>query len=110
MKLIKSSLVALSLTLLSLTPAWALNLNEAKAKGLVGETQTGYLAAVGNASAEVTALMGEINKKRRAAYLNSAKKAGVDLNIIEVRIGQRLYERAEKGAYLQKKDGSWYKK
>lgn len=94
-----------------MTPAWALSLDEAKAKGWVGETPKGYLASpAGNANSAVTALINEINQKRRSAYISSAKSAGVTLEVMESRIAQRLYERAEKGEFLQTPNGQWYQK
>lgn len=101
--------VALFISLMS--PAWALSLDEAKAKGWVGETPKGYLASpADSANSAVTTLINDINQKRRAAYISSAKSAGVTLEVMESRIAQRLYERAEKGEYLQTPNGQWYKK
>ncbi|MFQ5547500.1 MAG: DUF1318 domain-containing protein, partial [Woeseia sp.] len=55
--------------LLLLQNAWALDIQSAKDQGLVGEANTGYLAAVKSpASSEVTALIAEVNKKRRAKF------------------------------------------
>ncbi|NJN36204.1 MAG: YdbL family protein [Nitrospiraceae bacterium] len=45
-------------------PVFALSLEEAKTKGLVGEKRTGYLGAVDSANQEAQALADEINKKR----------------------------------------------
>ena len=93
------------------TPAWALTLNEAKAQGLVGETTTGYLASVHTTPSKNTLrLIHDINAKRKAAYIKGASKAGVTLNVMEMRIGQRLYDRASPGSYLQKPNGQWLKK
>jgi hypothetical protein len=102
--------VVLALTL-SLNVAWAISLDQAKSQGLVGETPSGYLASVNpSPKSEVTQLISDINQKRKAAYKESASKAGVELKVIEARIGQKLYERADKGEYLQSTSGQWYKK
>lgn len=90
---------------------FALDLKTAKANGIVGETQSGYLAAVkANPSKETLTLLNQINNKRKLAYKKSATKAGVAINVIETRIGQRLYERAMAGAYLKDNQGNWYRK
>ena len=50
------------LLVLSMQAAWAIDLNDAKAQGLIGEARTGYLAAVEKpVSAEVKALIAEVN-------------------------------------------------
>lgn len=112
MQLRLMSLPALFLALwLAAGSAWALSLEEAKANGWVGETPTGYLASTNSsASPAVTALVNDINSQRRTAYQQAAQKAGTTLDIIEARIGQRLYQQADKGAYLLGKDGQWYRK
>lgn len=93
------------------TPAWALSLDEAQSKGLVGETPSGYLASVSPApNSDTQHLINEINTKRKAAYRDIASKSGVALNIIEIRISQRLYDSAAKGAFLQNQQGQWIQK
>ncbi|BBB29102.1 YdbL family protein [Neptunomonas japonica] len=93
------------------TPAWAVTLGEAKAQGLVGETPSGYLASVhATPNNNTLHLINEINTKRKSAYTKSAKKAGVTLKVMEIRIGQRLYDRALQGSYVQKPNGQWLKK
>ncbi|WP_136679780.1 YdbL family protein [Neptunomonas sp. XY-337] len=107
---IKQILLTMVLSTL-FTNAWALSLDEAKAKGLVGETQQGYLASVtASPSGDVRALIDSINKKRATAYQQSASKAGVERSVIEARIAQRLYERAGSGSYLKSPAGQWYRK
>ena len=57
----------LALSLLLALPAFALDLNQAKSNGMVGETNSGYIAAV-KPSAEVNALVESINGQRIAQY------------------------------------------
>ncbi len=96
---------------LSANTAWAISLDEAKSQGVIGETPSGYIATVSsNPSKEVVKLVADINQKRKAAYAESAEKAGVDIKVIEARIAQKLYERADKGEYLQTPSGQWYQK
>ncbi len=92
-------------------PAHALSLDEAKQQGLVGERATGYLGIVtGAPSADLKRMVDEINQKRRSLYLDSASKAGVAVDIMEMRTGQRLQERAPAGEYIQDQNGQWQRK
>lgn len=107
---LKRLLAAAILTLLAL-PAWALSLDEAKDQGLVGERSNGYLGiVVGNPSGEVRTLVADINRKRKAAYEDSARSAGVELKVIESRIGQRLRNKAKPGHYIETGSGGWQRK
>jgi uncharacterized protein YdbL (DUF1318 family) len=100
----------LFLSLLLSLPAFALSLDAAKSQGLVGETPQGYIAAVStNADSSVKQLVDSINTQRKAAYQESATKAGVATDIIAKRMAQRLYQRAESGEYLLQPDGRWTK-
>ncbi|TCK08145.1 YdbL family protein [Marinobacterium mangrovicola] len=108
-KLIAALLLSISLPL-SL-PAFAISLDEAKQQGLIGEQSTGYLGVVSNnANAEVKALVQSINSKRKALYGEKAKQAGVELQIMELRTGERLLDRAAPGEYVRTPDGRWVRK
>ena len=91
-------------------PAFAISLDAAKSQGLVGEGNRGYLVAIVKGNGDVDALVNDINSKREAVYLDNAKKAGVSLDVMEVRIGQRLNEKAAPGEYIQNSSGQWQKK
>jgi uncharacterized protein YdbL (DUF1318 family) len=105
--LLKQSLALVFITVLSL-PAWAIDLDSAKQKGLVGETPSGYLASVANApSVDVQQLIASINQQRKEAYADSAQKTGVTVEVIAKRTAQRLYQRAKSGEYYQQPDGRW---
>lgn len=93
------------------TIAFALDLQVAKDKGLVGETPSGYLAAPGDrASTEVKALMQDINGQRKVKYMEVAAKVGKSLGIVEQLAGQKAIEKTEAGRLVQLQDGSWVKK
>lgn len=110
-RIFKPFLASLIVTLSCLSlPAWALSLDEAKASGLVGEQTNGYLGVVQSGSAAAKALASDINAKRKAAYVDGAKSAGVELQVFEVRMGQRLQQRTPAGEYIQQPDGRWLKK
>lgn len=103
-------LILLTFMLSLANSAWALNLDEAKSQGLIGEQSNGYLGLINNSNASAKSLIDDINRKRRAAYTAKAKKAGVELKIIEIRIGERLQQRAKKGEYVQRSNGQWQRK
>ena len=110
LKTVMKPLILLTFIFSLANTAWALSLDEAKSQGLVGELSNGYLGLVKNGNAAVKNLVDDINRKRRAAYAAKAKKAGVELKIIEIRIGERLQQRANKGEYVQRTNGQWQQK
>jgi uncharacterized protein YdbL (DUF1318 family) len=91
-------------------PALALDLDEARAKGVIGERVDGYVAAVKEKpSDEVKALVAEINAKRRAAYEEIAKRTSAPVEAVAALAGQKmLTEKAQPGWYVD--DGSGWKK
>jgi len=99
---------ALVLLLVTALPAFALELGDAKSGGLVGETNSGYLAAV-KPSAEVDELVASINKKRKAHYQKIADKNGISLQAVEVRAGQKAIEKTAPGEFINTGAG-WEKK
>ncbi len=91
-----SILGALSLSLLMALPAFALDLSEAKSSGLVGETNTGYIAAI-KPSTEVDALVADINSQRKVYYQKIANENGISLQAVEVRAGLKAIEKTPPG-------------
>jgi len=89
--------------------AWALNLDEAKSGGMVGETPSGYLEAVGNQSDAVKNLVKNINGKRKAQYKSIAQKNGASLQAVEALAGEKAMKAAGKGHFI-KVNGKWVKK
>lgn len=102
------ALGTLSLSLLMIMPAFAIDLGSAKTQGLVGETSSGYIAAV-QASGEVNALVNDINGQRKAYYQNIAKKNSISLQAVEVRAGQKAIGKTPSGQYINSGSG-WQKK
>ena len=103
-----TAVAAALLLALSASLALALNIGEAKSRGLVGETATGYIAAV-QASPEVNALIADINAKRKAQYRRIAQKNGISLEAVEVRAGQRAMEKTPPGQFVNRGSG-WERK
>lgn len=102
---------ALTLALIALAgPAFAISLDDARAKGLVGERLDGYVGAVSGADADVQALINEVNAGRKAEYTKIAAKNGQNLSVVEKLSAGKLIERAKPGEYFMNAGGSWQKK
>jgi uncharacterized protein YdbL (DUF1318 family) len=100
-------------TLLLLLPltAWALTLDEAKEKGLVGEDASGYIAAVSaNPSKDVKALVDDINARRRAEYEKIAAANGITVADVEKLAGKKAIEKSPAGDYVRLPGEPWRKK
>ena len=90
-------------------PAWGLSLDEAKAKGLVGEKPDGYLGVV-SGGADVQALASDINQKRRQAYQEIATRNKTNLKDVETLAGQKAIDHTKPGLMIQSPSGQWMKK
>jgi len=97
--------------LLLLQNAWAIDIRDAKAQGLVGEANTGYIAAVESpASAEVRALLADVNAKRKAQFEATAKKTGAKTEQVAYRFYELAVQKTAAGGYYQDSNGRWKKK
>jgi len=97
--------------LLLLQNAWAIDIRDAKAQGLVGEANTGYIAAVTSpASAEVRALIADVNRKRKARFDNTAQKTGTTGAQVANRFYELAVQKTAPGHYYQDSNGRWKKK
>ena len=101
------TLILFSLLLIC-QPALALDLQTAKAQGLVGETATGYLAPV-KATPEAQKLVNNINAKRKQHYQKIAKRNKTPLNAVEHLAGKKAIEKTPSGQFINI-NGSWKKK
>ncbi|MEM1111842.1 MAG: YdbL family protein [Pseudomonadota bacterium] len=108
MPLTKSLTATLLLACALSGPVWAMDIGDAKSRGLVGETANGYIAAV-ESSAEVNALVKDINTKRKAQYRRIAEKNDISLEAVEVRAGQRAIGKTPAGQYINRGSG-WERK
>lgn len=105
-------LLVLFLSFLFAAPAFAIDLDSAKAQGLVGENLNGYVGIVTKApSPELKAMVDEINLRRRASYQEiSSKTAGASLNAVEKLAAEKLIKKTPSGQYVEKSPGQWIKK
>lgn len=104
-----SRLALLLLALALGSSAWAVSLQEAKEKGLVGETPTGYLEVI-SGNGEAKALVERVNAERRSQYAAIAKRNGTQLNAVEKLAGKKAIEKTESGHYVRLPSGEWVKK
>ena len=88
---------------------FCLDLQTAKARGLVGETPTGYLAPVQATHAEAQTLAQSINAQRKKQYEAIAKRNNTPLQAVEQLAGQKAMEKTPAGQYIQS-NGVWRKK
>jgi uncharacterized protein YdbL (DUF1318 family) len=97
--------------LLLLQNAWAIDIRDAKEQGLVGEANTGYVAAVQTpASAEVRALIADVNDKRKKEFEATAEKTGATPLQVAYRFYEIAVQRTAPGHYFQDANGKWKKK
>jgi uncharacterized protein YdbL (DUF1318 family) len=95
-------------TLMFSSMVFALDLGEAKQRGLVGEQSNGYLGAVVMQN-DAQALIAEINAKRKAKYTELAAKNKLTLQQIEKLAANKAYAKTAAGHFIQV-NGVWAKK
>jgi uncharacterized protein len=95
--------------LLGAQPVFALSLEEAKTKGLIGEQTNGYLGVVVAGNAEAQAVVNDINQKRRQAYQDIARRDGTNLSTVETLAGEKAIEKTKPGNFVEGPRG-WIKK
>jgi uncharacterized protein len=105
-----SAAVMLLLGALVAAPLHALELEDAKRQGLVGEEWTGFIGAVGDATPEVQALVLEVNGRRRAEYQRIAQENNLTVRDVAEIAGRRLVERTPQGSYVRVPDRGWVQK
>ena len=111
MKSIRYSILWVAVLALFSLPGFALDLTEAKQKGWVGEQVNGYLGSpTGKPSAEVAALINDINSKRKVKYQEIAAKVAKPLATVEQLAGEKAIAKTLSGNYVQLPSGGWAKK
>lgn len=106
---LKSIIMTASLLLMSQL-SFALSLDEAQAKGLLGENASGYLEMTPRGNEEAKALMTDINAKRKEKYQSIAIKQKTDLKSIEKIAGEKIAEKLNAGEFYKDANGQWHKK
>ena len=97
------------LCLAAVVPAFAMSVEEAKTKGLVGEKANGYLGVVNPSSQEAQSLTNEVNKKRRQAYEDIAARNRTQLDAVEALAGEKAIQNTKPGHFVEG-PGEWTRK
>ncbi len=84
-------------------PAYA----AARAAGQVGEQPDGYLGVVGAGSADLRALVSNINIQRKAAYTQKAQASGATVEQLAFTSGCNLIAQTKPGEKYKTPGGSW---
>jgi uncharacterized protein YdbL (DUF1318 family) len=98
--------VAAALLAALAAPAFALDLDEARDAGLLGEQADGYVGIVGASSPELERLAADVNARRRAHYEEIATRNGTRVEAVAALAGKKLVEGAPSGQFV-KTNGGW---
>jgi uncharacterized protein len=82
---------------------------ELKSKGIIGETNQGYLDYVGGVR-EMQDVVEAENRDRRIVYEEIAKQQGVSAQAVGQRRALQLRDLANPGDWVQNDAGAWYRK
>jgi len=78
--------------------------------GKIGESNKGYVEALGDLSAGQEQLLKDENADRKIVYEAIARSANTTPSKVGVQRAAQISERAAKGLWLQDADGQWYQK
>lgn len=107
--MMKTRVLALLIASFFSVQALALTLTQAREQGLVGETQSGYLAAV-KQNKETAALVQKINQARTDSYQQLAESNNIPVDEVAKLAGKKLIAKAQPGEYVQGINGQWMRK
>lgn len=109
-KLYMSRLLLMVFLLATTVCVYAVDLQNAKSSGLIGEQLNGYLGVVdASAGSDVRALVKDVNAKRKAKYESIASQNSTSLETVELLAGKKAVEKTQPGNYIQTATG-WKKK
>jgi len=80
-----------------------------KAKGVVGENNSGYLEFLEGQREQAEVIEAE-NRDRRQVYEAIAKQQSTTVEVVGVHRAAQISEKAEPGDWLEDADGRWYRK
>lgn len=102
--------IAIALLMFSLG-AIAMDLQQAKSAGWVGEQIDGYVGLVrSEAPPEVRQLVRSVNDQRRQHYRRIASQQGTEVRNVELLAAEKAIEKTPPGQYVQSASGSWVRK
>lgn len=89
--------------------AHALDLEAARAQGLVGERYDGLIGPV-QAGPEVQALVARINSERMEEMRRIAQQRGVPVSEVQKLVGQAQIQKVPAGTFVMTPSGEWRRK
>ncbi len=95
--------------MLAAFPAFALDLQQARSAGIVGETLEGYIAAV-KPSAEANALVADVNAKRKQEYARISAANKQSVSVVAKLAAEQIINGLPSGSFFQTPDGAWKKR
>ena len=106
-----TGIISIVLTGIFLAPtkASAYDLSSARSSGLIGETDSGYLAVIDPSDPSLVNFVEKINEKRKQRYQDIAKKNSVALKTVAERAGSKLIDKTSTGEYIRI-SGRWKQK
>lgn len=107
----KSIIGFLFATILSISSAYALSLQDAKSQGLIGERIDGYVGyVVTPPTNEVKSMVKIVNNQRRGIFQETAKNNNISIEQVGILFYQRAVEETKPDQYYQNANGTWTKK
>ena len=94
------------IVLLFAFPAYAMDLQQARNAGLVGEQLSGYVVAL-KESPEIMALVKEVNAWRRQEYVRISNENKQPLEVIAKIYAEQIISGLEPGNLYQAAGGAW---
>ena len=99
---------ALMLAALSL-PVSAMDLQQARSQGILGEKSDGYVNAM-QSDANAQKLASDVNNRRRQEYERISKENGQPVDVVAKLAAAQIISKLPAGAMYQGDDGSWKKR
>ena len=79
-------------------------------RGVVGESNSGYLAVLGTLTADEQKVVDAENKDRKTVYGAIARQQGATVELVGQRRALQIAERAPAGTRIQNAEGKWQTK
>ncbi|MEC6797976.1 YdbL family protein [Photobacterium sp. S4TG1] len=99
------------LLLFNTSPVFAITLQQAKQQGLVGETNTGFIAAIKpTKNPDVNRLINSVNNHRQKTYRTISQSHDLPLSTIKQQAYKKAVEKTQTGHFYQNNQGAWKKK
>lgn len=105
----KTIAIAAISTFMAASAAFAMDLDQARSAGLVGEKMDGYVAAIQN-TPDIGVLVADINAKRQQEYARISREKGQPIDVVSKLAAGQIITRLPAGASYQMPDGTWRKR